>query len=549
MASLSDPDVARAQFRAYAVWMRGSRAAALLAILAVPACLAGVSDDAQPPRVDGRGDVEAAGPPGDSRSAFSDAGGQDASASDSTALPPAAIACSLVGDPLMPSNIGGTRLRPLAWTSPDGLDVPAGARDTLLGVDCNLDPSFSYCTPPPIRFTSLVKIDDTCKLDGIVGPAGLADAAIVQTFSQLHELIHVGAEIVPTPNVFTGGSAVNCVGHGTPGQSAFNLEGDVEPKISTHVYTVVSRAPLAELAAGTHFHCVDPFVDAMFAYGKDGSKLFTGELVDEAHNGPSGLVFPSFLHVTPDGQGGARWLPGAADQWCSTGGKTYVSTPIAHDVFFNGSVYQLLPGTTHACDVVPAYNGNLAYNWFLGSVVPLAEFDQAGAVDIGGARLRTKVRTAGAARVPTISPPQLFDAVLGQPCHPEIASDGLLRCLPPDRTLLLGGISTDTTAFVAYSDAACTAPIALTSSGAPKPAVVRDIRTKVGRCSSSVYAVGAQIETPVSIYGRYSDGAAFGYGWDCSACYAIPAVGSVDAYAITGEMPADAFAAMTIEVR
>lgn len=122
----------------------------------------------------------------------------------------------------------------------------------------------------------------------------------------------------------------------------------------------------------------------------------------------------------------------------------------------------------------------------------------------------------------------LVDTVLGgAACMPEVADDGVLRCLPNQDV-----------ADVLYGDATCTgAPVAaLTPAIHPQP---------FGRppwkpsCSGTVYAVGAQIPMPPSLY--QSEGPT------CGGCTPYAPNGD-NAYAIT-IAPPSTFAALAIDVR
>ena len=122
----------------------------------------------------------------------------------------------------------------------------------------------------------------------------------------------------------------------------------------------------------------------------------------------------------------------------------------------------------------------------------------------------------------------LTDSVLGGTmCRPALADDGVLRCLPYGNT-----------ADLVYGDPTCSgAPVAALS-GANAPPFGR--HTQSPSCST-VYAVGAQIPMPSSLYRAAGPG--------CSLCEAYTwHVDGLYAYAVS-IAPASMFAPLAIDVR
>lgn len=528
--------------------------------LAFPACFGGVRDPdaAEGPTLDaetpGRGPASAG-----TVGAGSDDGGS-ATPDVADAAEPSYACSPLAGDASTPSTVGGTRLRPVAWTSPDGLDVPGGIRDTLAGVDCSAHDLYAsyhtatYCRPTPTPYATHVYLDATCTTMGLVGPAGLAGSVITTEDAEDVDLTWVGTEVTPMHDVWLQppGGACHDVGGSSPVRYAPVWTTAEAAAIATHLYVVSSRAPLVEMS-GLSRRCVNSFVDALFLSGKDGSQLFTGALADKAHFGDTRPALDLSLSVASDDQGAARWLPHAPRYICQTGGLTYVSESDPYELLFEGKVHGLLSGSTKACDVWGP-QGQLSYASFLGAVIPSATFAPASVVAVGGSRIQANVRTAGPTPIFAPSGNDVVDVTLGQHCAPERASDGNVRCLPPDVELRHAPVAG---AFVAYADASCTTPIALAELGAPAPAMVRDVRSRVGSCSSKVYGVGAQIPTPSDVYGHWTDGAAWGAAWDCSGCSRLNSasaqggfdVANLRAFAITGEVPPSQLAPMSVVTR
>jgi hypothetical protein len=535
--------------------MHRVRALVLVAASAAWACLTsdqGSIEAASTPTPDG-GPASEDASPGRSDAAVPDAGSEASPGIDPGKCTP------LDKGATMPISIGGSRLRPVAWTSADGLDVAAGIHDLLADVDCTPVTGVG-CRPDAEPLTQLVARTAACNEEALAGGPGLANRVI--RIANTDELVWTGAEIVPASDV-----------------CAFAV--GTKP-YAQHVYAITKRAPLAKVGID-ELRCVDTFVDAFLNRTPDGAQLFTGLLFDHAHlAAPFGPSYGDALGAAADGTGADRWLPGSQIVDCSADGYEWFFDINQHIAVADGAVHFLVADSTTHCPsgVWPPPADPTRVGYRVGGTIPFVEFEDASFVDIGGTRLRANVRSLGgrpleasatigpihtmndadvSARIRVTRRPEIRDLDLGGlPCRPERASDGVVRCLPPDsdQWSLLGppgpppaDPNPQQAQFIAYTDASCTNPIAVIErwpKSPPVPTMMRQHRSMLGTCSSAVYSVGTSIPVPNQLYGRFTDSG------DCAVCSDIsgyPTKVTVDAYAITGEVAPATFAPMTIEVR
>jgi hypothetical protein len=504
-----------------------------------------------------------------------DAGVADSGSSD--AMLGAEATCQpQLGGQAAPASAGGSRLRPIHWMSPDGLDVVAGVRDTLAGLDCTeaFQNGVATCVPAATPLVEIVSTEPTCATKALLGPPGLAGTVVTVGNAVVDALgLHVvwtGGEIVPVPTVYDGENFNSCVPRAAP-------VGGAEPAIMTHLYAITKTgAPLRQSAPIRR--CVDPMLDALFVHGDDGSDVFTGHLVDHMHDPVAGIG--GTLAPADDGAGATRWLPEDTATDCGLGGAPFLTQLFGTSItLWQGAVHELIPHTvdsmtTTNCRGAFGPSGATVNGFLLGRTIPMPEFELSPLVDVGGTRLRSTLRTAGGGPiVPSIGmhgtrgrddyavverPPLRDLALGGQRCRPERATDTVVRCLPPDMALNDWYPSDEEAAFVEYSDAACTVPIAFANPAAtaasPAPKMARELQSQVGSCSAKVYSIGAPIPRPAIVYGRITKGGGYSVAGstECSVCINLKDwfknIYSAT-YEVTGEVAAQTFAPMTEEVR
>jgi hypothetical protein len=520
--------------------VRGRVIAISSALVGTFACLtAGVVEESPPPISPAGSDAALEANAEDAANDAADGDGKDG-AEGPRCLP-------RIDDGGAPATVGGARLRPTAWTSPDGLDVPARIRDTTAGVDCSLVVDTpKRCSADVTPYSGLVFSDSTCKTSVLLGGEGLGNRVVA---IDTQTLAWTGDEIIPKPPMYVSAGPGSCTPIGNSG-SAVALE------IDQHVYPVTKTDQAARVTGPTQ-RCVDGFLDAIFYQGVDGSDVFSGVLVDARHGVRADKNLEPRLGVAADDAMKERWLPVSHAQNCAAPPAPPLlvfSGPAPPVALWEQVLHMLTPDGTTACGGFPT--SQAAYR--LGPTVPFTEFEEAPTVDVGGARLRATLRTAGGGPIMPSDlgkTPDVRDVTLGSRCRPEAASDGTTRCLPPDSSFSgIDGPFVITDPFVAYTDAACTTPIALrrTTPGAPAPVFARDLRWPLGSCSNNVYVVGPASTVPAKLYGRITDGATFGKSSLCGACYDVSTflVGhNFSAFEVTGEADPTAFAPISVVVR
>ncbi len=426
----------------------------------------------------------------------------DAHLTDAASKCPQVMATTLVE--------GGSRYRPVFWKSADGLDILAGLYDTLHGDECDVqDLSGSlYCAraPYPVGapWYGFASAEPTCATHKVfVGGAGLANTVVsVGTVVAL-----LGDEILPKPMVYCASS----------------LSGTV-PSAGYHVYAAPTDPTTTVLTIIAHEPRTVTAVDyAEYWRVDDGTALFSGLLWDYVHDGCDRPVT-----VLMDN---GKWLPApaASEPICNafTSGDLATVDSIAYRMVPYSCTIQQPGGPVTLDDTKP------------GTVVPYTEFDDAPTVVIGGSRLvlSSAVPTDGGFAVMQVltGGRTVHDNALGIDCRPELASDGVLRCLPAD-TNHAAGAALDP--YVWYADAACTQPILLAGGAAPA-AFARLARGLLDSCSPRVYSAGAQIATPSAIYGQST----------CGACTLVTSsLTGYTAYTAT-EVAPTTFAPITTEIR
>lgn len=446
----------------------------------------------------------------------------DARGADPSDAPDASCPIAPVEIAQQPDNKAGSRLHPIYWTSPDGLDVLGGFYNSTLGVECQLNPSplGNPLTCSPIRYP-----DDVPPYGNVLGGAldtpncsskvylagpGLANSLV----GEQGLLFQLGEEILPKPSVY-------CV--------AFTLTPEVSngrvPGPSYHVYRIRSRTDSEDPAfsvsfSGSSTRPLTAVNDAVFWHGGDGSVLFTGMLADRVHKRCG------HFQVRPDPDLG-RWLPPSPGY----GGCEYA--------LGEGDVGTLGSSVYRFRSVICEIQGPGGPPVKVGGAVPvqppipLSEFDEAPLVEVGGSRLVLRVRADGG--FPIVSPDtrqrMLHDRQLDIDCTPQTASDGTLRCLPPEPRI---GPSAGS---VMYADPACTQPL-IASISIPPPAMVREARVWA-TCSPLVYAPGEEIAVPSAFYVRVN----------CGACERGSSENLPQHVFAAGELPPAMFAAMAKDIR
>jgi hypothetical protein len=135
--------------------------------------------------------------------------------------------------------------------------------------------------------------------------------------------------------------------------------------------------------------------------------------------------------------------------------------------------------------------------------VPLTDWTPVSKVTVGNGRLTRAVDTIdGAAFDPPRSTPfmSFFDSALSTDCLPATAADGVLRCVP--------WLSS---AFVGYSDDACTVRVAATpGAGLPPSYIIEGSKPSNGfptaQGALTLYQVGAPVAAPTPMYFQSDDG-------------------------------------------
>jgi len=479
--------------------------------------------------------------------------GLDASVVDAGALD-AGATCQQAGGP--PRTTAGSRLHPVHWTSPDGLDVPVGLFDTKYQLECNWFgtagpygtsvgpcrltryPSRNVTNAGTLPFTGTAWLDSTCNSDPVylAGP-GLAN----QVIDSAGGTITLGDELTPTPAVFC-----------PPWRGA-------SPWASYpyHAYRTATSANDLVTIARVERRGITARTQAVFLEGSDGSEIFTGKLVDVGQLGCGKplVLAPALLDVD-------RWAPLPAKRDICK----YVSGPIAT---VDGTVHRMDP--YNGCQVWMEGRGYVTVAQMQpGTPIANTDFDPAPAADIGGSRLviphvpsemdtpilpvPATVNTSswGGQRGFAFLYPVVHDTQLAIDCLPDVAADGVTRCLPGEVRAdpILGAETIYSvqpflqSGIAVYADATCTTRIIAVPGWVPYqgllPRFSREPQDTYGSCSRAVYSIGAQITAPATVYGRLRD---------CGTCEPIHM--NIDGFYYYDAIEAtpSMFAAMSIEVR
>ena len=459
----------------------------------------------------GCGDHNAGRPPVDALGA--DGSSADGSSADGSGADAAAVALDLPAcQPVPPPDVlpaalpvvAGTRLIPrtLADPSAGGFEIPWAVHDTVLDADCE-----------PVRFSDQ---KFRCVPFGISAwsarqqpvSRGFADAGRTAPVAVLQmapppppgaELLTVqdvaGAWLPPdTMDSSCTPSDVTLWRVGAPRAERSYWNSDLTMVPVPAGYSLYDLAPLPAFVELEEVRAqLTGSIAIRELHGTDGSRIFSAGLYDTKH--AVQVALHSDITDVPSDM--ARLLPPPA---IALGAELFIKPPpsasapgssdscVSFDVVFNVSSFS-------ACDVsaLPFISdlGGYEAPRFLPGIVhqvvkvdsalyscqaprehvpvpalaecapsPLSDWTLASQVSVGGGRLTTPVWKIGDA---TLAPPYPFvpmflredtgrprtfhDTALGVDCVPRSAADGALRCLP-----MQGG--------VAYSDAACTVPVA-----------------------------------------------------------------------------------------
>lgn len=419
---------------------------------------------------------EDGGPPGGE----GDAGGDGGLVGDGGQIAPndGASSCVSPGDAASVVK-EGTRLRPVYLTSPDGLELLVGTRDTLVGENCtpiafaSEAPAIVLGCFPATTFTYAFS-DSSCTQQIVVGRPNHANQyAVVGAES----VVLLGDALDPSQPVYTSTGGGCEVRNAAASYAITKIEGN--PGI---VRLAEARKPLTTT------------MDAVVYAGEDGSEIYSGAIYDHVHGSPP--------HVAMATDGVQRWLPQAIEEgmlvrrdtpidgsdsaaYCATPGDfvslgTVGPMAVAVTIGFDEPewdagpahvVRKVTPATAQACRCTPVDGGAPSVRCtseeghVVTDVVPPCEFEPVGH-SVAGTRLSLTIPTVAgipvyAESASRVSLPVLRDQALGIRCVIAKGEDGQLRCLPAPYP------------HGFFLDANCSTPVVAALPGETPPAALR----------------------------------------------------------------------------